>query len=89
MAKQLDGYERRELYEQYIKLQESLYEISHIIRGTKGYDAAKGYWYASLSQGINDSEYPTLNPTFETYLKDHGIIDDDGEFIELEEEEEG
>jgi hypothetical protein len=84
-TRELDECERRELYETYINLQECVYTIEHLIRGTRGYDAAKAYWFASLSLGINEERYNAGgNPTMETYLLANGIMDENGDFIEEE-----
>lgn len=88
MASKLDDMERKELYKQYIKLQECKNEIESLARRTAGWPAAKGYWFASLSTAIDSSEYFTHNPTFKSFLIEEGVIDEDGNFIELEDDEE-
>ena len=86
----MDANTRYRLYEIYGKLDELVNELSGIMRidCKSEYPRAKAYWLASLSSGLSNEEYCTLNPTFASFLKDAGIVNDDGEFIEEEEDEE-
>ena len=81
---------RRRLYEIYCELDELVTELTQVMRREGGieYERAKAYWLASLSVGLNTQEYCTYDPTFASFLKDAGIVNNDGEFIEEEEDEE-
>lgn len=81
--------EREELHKLYTDLQETMYNIEAIIRRKDGWEAAKAYWFAHIKGGINEEEYPSAGcPTFLSFLQDHGIADDEGNFIELPDEDE-
>lgn len=86
----MDTNTRYRLYEIYRNLDDLVNELSGIMRVNckSEYQSAKAYWLASLSSGLSNGEYCTLNPTFDSFLKDAGIVNDDGEFIEDEEEDE-
>ena len=76
---------RQRLYEIYCELDELVTELTQIMRREGGieYERAKAYWLASLSSGLSNSEYCTMNPTFNSFLKDAGIVNDDGVFLDL------
>ena len=86
--KKLSSDDRRELFDQYKKLQECEYEIGYLIKNTRGWQAAKAYWFGHLSGAINDDNYMGSNPTFKSYLIDEGVMDEDEKFIEEEDEDE-
>ena len=90
MAKQITNPDdRSELYKLYIDLQEKLSEIEYITRNAKGWEAAKAYWFGQLSGALNDDMYHSGgNPTFKSFLQDHGIADEEGNFISLPDEDE-
>ena len=78
----IDGEDRRELYEAYIKLREGLETVRMIVKRTNEWPAAKAYWFGSISVGISDEEYVTRDTTLRSFLVNQGIIDDCDEFIE-------
>jgi hypothetical protein len=87
----LSDIDREELFEIYTCIQEQYCNLVNFINTHRssfhGVDAAKAYWLASLDVGINAENHFTYNPTLKTFLEDNGIIDEDGEFIEDEEED--
>jgi hypothetical protein len=83
-----DPVEREELHKLYTDLQEIVYNIEAIIRRRDGFEAAKAYWLGGIKSSTNDDEYASGgNPTFKSFLQDHGIADEEGNFIELPDED--
>ena len=81
--------DRSELYKLYIDLQEKLSEIEYIARRKDGWENAKAYWFGGLSVAINDDTYHSGgNSTFKSFLQDHGIADEQGNFIKEPDEDE-
>ena len=81
--------DRSELYKLYIDLQEKLSEIEYIARNKDGWANAKAYWFGQLSGAVNDDLYHSGgNSTFKSHLQDHGIADEQGNFISLPDEDE-
>lgn len=91
MASEFDQESRRQFYDLYIRMMGERNEIEYLLRCCLDHyqvTKEKAYWYANISSGLNGDEYSTLNPTFEKFLLERGIMDKDGEFIEQPEEEE-
>ena len=83
--------DRRQLYEAFVTLNEKYNEIKYLLRevaSSRDNDVASAYWLASLNIGIDASSYHTYNPTFKNFLENNKIIDEDGEYIENDNENE-
>lgn len=85
----MDNVTRSELFECYCKLDESYNTIKRILREEGGidYERARAYWLGYLDQAVSCEDTFSGVTSFKDYLLSNGIIDDCGEFIEEEDEE--
>ena len=84
---------RQDLFDIYTRMNHDYHNLKHIInrlgdeyRFEK--EAAKHYWLGEISSGIGCEDYVNSGSrSLEVFLKQVGIIDDDGCFIDEDEDE--
>ena len=81
---------REELFEVYTTMVNEYTKLRRLMREVGGFelDQAKAYWLGFIESGLRCEEHVGNNPTFRSFLESAGIIDEDGEYLEEEEEEE-
>ena len=88
----LDELTRHEFFEIFERMREDYARLNQIVRqnaSPSDYATAKAYWLNSLNAGITASNCITHNITFERFLKSNGIIDENGDFIKRDSNDEG